>query len=228
MSTQDNACPRRGHHHKNVGNCRLIGALDRPRRTATPETATAAWKRPSLCVVLVPEGGFEPPRPYRALGPEPSASANSATLAQSTPYRYSPPGALQADRACFFAPRPDQPGCAVSPGALPARRAGAGARPPCATASKGRLAPRPQRAGRTARHKRASRHARARCALARLHQEKGATKAAETARRGLLFLLAVLWLWLCRRTRRIAAARPGCRSCATPTRWASECSTMGV
>ena len=29
--------------------------------------------------VKVSEGGLEPPRPYRALGPQPSASTNSAT-----------------------------------------------------------------------------------------------------------------------------------------------------
>ena len=30
-------------------------------------------------ITVVSEGGLEPPRPYRALGPQPSASANSAT-----------------------------------------------------------------------------------------------------------------------------------------------------
>ena len=32
---------------------------------------------------MVPKGGFEPPPSYRGLGPEPSASANSATLVQT-------------------------------------------------------------------------------------------------------------------------------------------------
>ena len=35
--------------------------------------------RPKVSESVVSEGGLEPPRPYRTLGPQPSASANSAT-----------------------------------------------------------------------------------------------------------------------------------------------------